>query len=149
MIVGSILLAFGIEAWWDGRQERAEEQEILWGLEVGFVSNLGQLRAVIGLHERFEGHLVQLAEMTDVQLSAVPGDSLSLYARALSGVATFDARDGTLDGVMASGKLALIRDSRLRDLLVDWKAQLEDAEEEGARIKGCVKREATYLSLRS
>ncbi len=29
MIVGSILLAFGIEAWWEGMQERIEEREII------------------------------------------------------------------------------------------------------------------------
>jgi hypothetical protein len=31
VIVGSILLAFGIEAWWDGRQER---QEVAQSLEL-------------------------------------------------------------------------------------------------------------------
>ena len=32
VIVGSILLAFGIQAWWDERQERREETELLLGL---------------------------------------------------------------------------------------------------------------------
>ncbi len=31
-IVVSILLAFGIDAWWDDRQERIEERKILLGL---------------------------------------------------------------------------------------------------------------------
>jgi hypothetical protein len=35
-IVGSILLAFAIDAWWDERQLRAEEQEILRGLKGEF-----------------------------------------------------------------------------------------------------------------
>ena len=33
MIVGSILLAFGIEAWWDGSQDRAVEKAHLVALE--------------------------------------------------------------------------------------------------------------------
>ena len=33
VIVGSILLAFGIDAWWEGRQERAEEQQLLTNLQ--------------------------------------------------------------------------------------------------------------------
>ena len=37
VIVGSILLAFGIQAWWDGLQEREEEREVLIGLEAEFV----------------------------------------------------------------------------------------------------------------
>ncbi len=31
VIVASILLAFGIQAWWEETQERVEEQEILGG----------------------------------------------------------------------------------------------------------------------
>ena len=36
LIVASILLAFWIDAWWDGRKDALEEQEILVGLEVEF-----------------------------------------------------------------------------------------------------------------
>ena len=41
VIVGSILLAFGIEAWWDDHQDRAEEQRIFVGLKSEFEQNLG------------------------------------------------------------------------------------------------------------
>ena len=37
VIVGSILLTFGIEAWWAERQERAEEQRLLQNLHEEFV----------------------------------------------------------------------------------------------------------------
>ena len=36
VIVVSILLAFGIDAWWEERQDRREEAEILAGLEREF-----------------------------------------------------------------------------------------------------------------
>ncbi len=36
-IVVSILLAFWIDAWWDARNDLAEEREILVGLEAEFV----------------------------------------------------------------------------------------------------------------
>ena len=42
VIVGSILLAFGIEAWWDGMQERAEEQVVLLALQEEFTANITQ-----------------------------------------------------------------------------------------------------------
>ena len=38
VIVGSILLAFGIEAWWDGVQERVEERQALEALARDFES---------------------------------------------------------------------------------------------------------------
>ncbi len=40
VIVASILLAFGIEAWWEGVQERQEEQEALRGLASDFAINI-------------------------------------------------------------------------------------------------------------
>ena len=40
-IVGSILLAFAIDAWWADRQDRAEEQRIFLGLKSEFEQNLG------------------------------------------------------------------------------------------------------------
>ena len=39
-IVGSILLAFAIDAWWDDRQDRAAEQRIFVGLKSEFEENL-------------------------------------------------------------------------------------------------------------
>ena len=42
-IVVSILLAFSIDAWWDGRKDRQQEQEILLGLEIEFVDLRGRL----------------------------------------------------------------------------------------------------------
>ena len=39
VIVLSILLAFAIDAWWDERQERIEEGEILHGLNQEFLGH--------------------------------------------------------------------------------------------------------------
>jgi hypothetical protein len=38
-IVGSILLAFAIDAWWEDRQIRVEEQQVLLGLQEEFLAN--------------------------------------------------------------------------------------------------------------
>lgn len=38
-IVASILLAFAIDAWWEDRQNRQEEQQVLQGLHTEFEEN--------------------------------------------------------------------------------------------------------------
>ena len=48
-IVVSILLAFGIDAWWDARNDVVEEREILIGLEIEYVD----LRARLDQWARF------------------------------------------------------------------------------------------------
>ena len=55
VIVASILLAFGIEAWWDGVQERAEEQLTLRALRVEFLEAKAELEYRLNFHQRIEG----------------------------------------------------------------------------------------------
>ena len=140
VIVGSILLALALDAWWDGVQERAEEQEILRGLEVDFAANLAQLEATVRTHEGNEHLIFRLESMSDVELAAVPRDSVGQFVFGMLNMLTFDARDGTLDGVLASGRLILIDDSRLRDLLVEWKSGVEDAKEEAGELRAVATR---------
>lgn len=135
VIVGSILLAFGIDAWWEERQEREEEQEILRGLESDFSANLRRLGQIAGLNGEYEDRLLRFAEMGTEGWSLLPPDSLRLYAQALVATRTFDPRDGTLDGALSSGKLELIVDTELRNRLMEWKRHLMDADEEAARLR--------------
>lgn len=57
LIVSSILLAFGIEAWWDGRQERARIETALRNLEAGFTEHLELIDAELRRMEPFEGRV--------------------------------------------------------------------------------------------
>lgn len=137
LIVGSILLAFGIQAWWETSKERTGEQEVLRGLEEDVTANLEQLEEVIATHVWARTMVVELQTMSDTDLARLPQDSANQYVRALSVPRTFDARDGTLDAVVASGSLAILADTRLRNLLVEWEGDVEDAAEE-ARGLGAV-----------
>ena len=85
VIVLSILLAFGIDAWWDGVQERTAEQSVLRGLVIDFEANLEALKSTIATHEEYRDNLAQLEAMTDLQLAAVSSDSVGLYVRAMAG----------------------------------------------------------------
>jgi hypothetical protein len=128
-IVVSILLAFGIQAWWEGRQMRAVEAEILAGLESDFRANREQLDLIMGMLEAFQIPLADLDDLASGQLASISGTGLDIE-RALQGTPTFDSRDATLDAAISSGNLGAIRDSRLRELLAEWKGQVEDVGEE-------------------
>jgi hypothetical protein len=52
VIVASILLAFGIEAWWNGAQERLEERQILSSLAEDFRTNKAEAESVTSTYER-------------------------------------------------------------------------------------------------
>jgi len=144
VIVGSILLAFGIDAAWEGRQEVEEEREILMGLEAEFVD----------LHTR----LVNLAAFNRFGVRAVEqllSDSLPKldadYVDRALGVATIVNvldQGGALDALLASGRLELIRDRDLRDRLAKWPDWLEDIHTNDLSARDFAVREITPVLAR-
>ncbi len=134
VIVGSILLAFGLQAWWDGVQEREEEQRVLVGLEADFAQSQVGLHQVIDSHEAMVARIARLEAMSEAERAAVSPDSMWVFVEAMLRPMTFDGRDGTLDAVIASGGLVTISDPRLRDLLVEWQRLQVDVSEEATRL---------------
>ena len=128
IIILSILLALAGQAWWEGRQDRAEEREILRGLETDFVANLEQLANV---HRQLEDQARGISNLLDLHdagdYDAPPDRS---YPAAVNNPRTFTSQDGTLDAVIATGRLRVIDDVDLRDVLVRWKNVVIDSEEQ-------------------
>jgi len=100
VIVGSILLAFGIEAWWDRHNERSEE--------IGIVR---------GLHDQFSRY-----EEQAVRIDTLLGITLR--------PATMDLGDGVLESTISSGHLDLISDQELRLKLVRWEGVLGESSDD-------------------
>lgn len=132
VIIGSILAAFALDTWWDQRQERAEEQETLSALQVEFEQarmdvewyGSGQVRildAVTLLVD--ELHAAWRAGRRTVTL---PDTALGLaYVPP-----TVSPTLGTLEGLVSSGRLGLLRDRELRTALGGWGTELAELTEE-------------------
>lgn len=130
IIVVSILLAFSIDAWWSDRQEREQEQEVLNGLATDFAVNHSELETAISHHLWGVNLIFKLNTLSQEEVALVSPESTEEYIRAIVDRASFDPQNGTLDALIASGKLGIISDPKLRTLLVEWKNLLEDALEE-------------------
>ncbi|HEY5701486.1 MAG TPA: hypothetical protein VIT83_05305, partial [Gammaproteobacteria bacterium] len=121
-IVISILLAFSIDAWWDGRKDKLEEREILIGLEVEFVD----LRDRLDQWAQFNRTGVQFIErflsdsVSEMNLRSI--ESAFTYASLVN---VLD-QGGALDALLASGRLEQISDRSIRIRLVKWPDWLED-----------------------
>ena len=134
VIVGSILLAFAIDAGWDAYRERADEQAVLASLEAEFVSNLETLERVIRRHEGFAERAAELEAMSDEEVRAIPAERIEEYERAMGQWMTFEPRGGALSSLVGDGRLGLIRDDGLRDALVEWLQRLDDSAEEAGML---------------
>ena len=130
VIVGSILLAFGIDAWWDEGQERRGEQEVLTSLQAEFEENVDLLDAWIGIHHRVdvatERFLDLLSEMPEGQRVSVPD---SIVAQAIRGP-TYQPIRASLDAALSSGQIELIASTELQRNLATWSRLLAEASEE-------------------
>ncbi|MEJ2481611.1 MAG: hypothetical protein P8049_00405 [Gemmatimonadota bacterium] len=132
VIVASILLAFALDTWWDERSERVEEQAVLVNLREEFEAAEAQFDLYFGFHRRIEASLGQTlgaaraAFARNLATISVPDTALALAYLS----PTYDPRLGTLEGLLSSGRLRLIRDPELRRALAGWNGLLREASEE-------------------
>ena len=131
VIVFSILLAFGIEAWWSERGERDAEAEALEGLRDDFVDNLGRLASVMSEHAEVRDASVRVLAMTGPEANQIVSDlvmdtlvmALIAYPKVFPVTATHDA-------LIASGRIELLESATLRRELARWSTAIADLREE-------------------
>ena len=125
VIVVSILLAFGIDAWWEGQQDQAEEQRILSALLDEFAENSDILASTGEAHHR------EVRAM-EALLAAAESDELpanatldTIFARTLY-AKHYNPRTGALSSTISSGRINLVRNAELRNRLAGWDAIISD-----------------------
>ena len=139
-IVGSILLAFAIDAWWEERMERRAEAGILDTLQKEFLANYDLLddwkercTAFCGA-ERGSNQVYEMinqalaAGVTTIEVSDSQLDELV-------GAGTFEAETPVLDGLIQSGQLAIVQDQRISSAIATWDRFLRDAVELQVRAR--------------
>jgi hypothetical protein len=129
VIVVSILLAFSIDAWWNSRIEQQREREQLISMLAEFKASLSGLDAVL---TSIQGHAKNVESL--IALLKAAGDEPVMVPGALLGSAitwrTSDISTSTLDALMASGDLNLLRNVELRANLARLPAILLDVTED-------------------
>jgi hypothetical protein len=134
VIVVSILLAFAIDALWDERQERLEEQEVLAALLAEFQLNRTEAAEVIETHELGRLRVAVLARMTVAETGALRSVDAEEILVAMANPRTFDPIRSTIDSLIGGGQLGIIRDRELRKSLTSFINLSEDAEEDAAYL---------------
>lgn len=141
VIIASILAAFALDTWWDGEKERREEQETLTALAAEFSAARENIVFYRGLQERILGSVAAVSDSLNAALGR--GDRMIVLPDTLLGWAyippTTTVTLGTLEGLVSSGRLSIIRNRELRSALASWGFELAEVTEEEADS-----RELTY-----
>jgi len=167
VIVGSILLAFGIDAWWQERGERIEGQRVLVAVGQDLSITLDNLELWVELHSEAleatheflwmvggEGQVPEVDQAIDpsgfyrgfaVPVSKGRSGRLTwsvmvpdpVIGRTINTL-SFDPVTANLELLLASGDLSFIRNTSLRQALASLPPQLADARDEELIVKDLV-----------
>ncbi len=136
-IVIGILVALAADAWWQNRADRRDEREALASLMTEFSASRLVLQERLARHEEIRRSLSTILEWVAPEPD-LPSDSTvteELWV-GIGGWVTYEDRRGVLDGLIASGRLSLIRDASLQAMLAGWGAEVADlAEDELAAVR--------------
>jgi hypothetical protein len=129
VIVASILLAFAVQAWWEGRQEQRQETEYLTALREELNEGLARLpqtetafRETLYAHEALVGQFRETAR--------APTDSLTYWLSRLSWPPNFTPPTAVLNDLVSSGGIQLIKADPIRLGVAEytgWLTRFEDS----------------------
>ena len=134
VIVTSILLAFAIDAWWDERQERVEEAEILLGLQSEFLRYRDDLTKSTEHHANTR--LLTEELMAATRRGSWDSETLSIdhALTTLSDPTSHDFGGGVLDALISAGRLEIISDNDLRVKLASWSEVFNEIRDDETNI---------------
>ena len=133
-IVGSILLAFSIDAWWQDRNEIDVEQRLLAVLKVEFEQNEKLMRQAVDFYRQRYLEAVEILEYLEQDPTEMDEAEFEQLINGLLLKRSFHLESGAHDGVVSSGELNLIRDHRLRSRLAAWPSYVSEWSEEEATV---------------
>ena len=143
VIVVSILLAFALDAWWDGRQEAEIEKEMLTALESELAGALRILDLQIDVHEI---HAENVLTVADALAAAGDGATIEVDDQAIMSLThnpTYDPPFGIASALLASGQTSVLTNADLRAALGRWPAAVADGYEDQAML---VESSTSYLA---
>jgi len=119
-IVASILLAFAIDAWWDERNERVEEAEVLLGLKSEFSRYRDEMSESVDIFANNRALTAELIIAT--RRGSWDSETLDIDAaiNTITDPKSHDFGGGVLDALINSGRLEIISDYDLRVRLANW-----------------------------
>jgi hypothetical protein len=125
LVVIGILIAFQVDSWNEGRKARIEEQILLRQLKEDYITNLEQLDSKIATRKLLIRSSKELLTYFDNPDSA-NRDSVISRLGNLSLTVTYDPIDNDL---VASGKINMIQNEKLKRLLTKWSTDVIQVQE--------------------
>jgi len=129
LVVIGILIALSINTWNEDRKDRIAENELLKNLKSEYLINLQQLNNKLAGSE-YDLHLTDsLILRMNKNVPIQSEESFVILLGDISNPPSFDPNTGVMDDIISTGKLALIRDNSLHQLITSWSGLLAESRE--------------------
>ncbi len=126
LVVIGILIALQINNWNENRKERQEEKALLTQLQSEFESNSKQLNDKITIRNNMIAASLKLLDYIDhPEKRHLDSINKNLFHTLL--VPTFDP---IVNDIMSSGRIQLLNDQRLKEILTLWTSEIVQVTEE-------------------
>ncbi len=128
-IVGSILLAFAIDAWWQEHIEDQRERKVLIALLDDFEKSKANINDWREFHVAVQQSTTKLLDAVTASEMLLTNDEVE---RLLGNLSWWDIQShfsmGALNSLIYGGELSVIKDDVLRRLLADWPSQINNVD---------------------
>lgn len=130
LVVIGILIALQINTWSEEQKLVKEEQYLLKELLAEFNTNLQKIKDDQKLNSNTQNATIGILELIDNKSLESNNKILdSLFIRVFS-YGSFNASTGVLNEIISSGKLRILRDVTLRNMLTQWPGWIENQQED-------------------
>lgn len=128
VIIFSILVAFSLDAWWEGIQVERDVDDILHAVESEMHGNLSSLATSIAHHEAIADAITKIRDEVENT-----GLNIESFGVGVIDVEIFEPGTGAMDTLITAGLLGEVDDSDLRLLLGSYEALVRDLNEQETR----------------
>ena len=130
LVMIGILLALQVNDWNARRLDAKKEQMLLKNLQQDFQTNLTELKKIYNRVSRGHQSGVSLLEIIKSEDVIDPAEAEMLIDRVVNSAQSLDLFSGTIDEIINTGSLNIIRDPALRKQLSNWSFYINDTRDD-------------------
>ena len=130
LVMIGILLALQVNNWNNSRIETNREQTILINLRSDFQENITELNRIYGGAEESYRSSFKLLEIIKDSSQIRPQEIDTLLNSVINGFYSLDLNSATVDEIINTGSLNIIKDVKLRKLISNWSFIVADSEDD-------------------
>ena len=131
LVVIGILIALQINNWNENRKDEIKEQVILISLKVNLLENLKLLNLANQATIKAYYASLNLHELTTPNGNNINSSKIDSLISVTFDYFTFDPNSGTINEIINSGQLNIIKNEELKNQISNWSGIVEDTQRDG------------------